>query len=428
MNAPAAPAAPDAPAAHADPGAPGAPAGPAPSSRAVHQARSTERRDAPALLLAPDKFKGSLSALDVCSALAEGIAETAPQATVTMCPIADGGDGTVDAAIAAGYEAHESIVAGPTGERIPARWALRGQDGVLELAETSGLRRLPGGRLDHGRAHTAGLGEAILAARDAGARRLLIGLGGSASTDGGAGLLAALGARLLDADGSPIARGHDGLAQLSSVDLRPALEALDGVELIAACDVTSPLLGPAGAASVFGPQKGLSEGRAPAADLVLRTYADLVEASSGPHRDRPGAGAAGGTGFALYALGARFVSGADAVLDLLGFDAQLEQADVVLIGEGRLDEQTLQGKGPAEVARRARARGRRVLAAAGAVSLTGVQLEEAGIERVWDLLSRAEDVEDAMARGRDLLVEIGREVGREIGRDHVRGDAMPALP
>jgi glycerate kinase len=386
----------------------------------------------PTVLIAPDKFKGSLSAADVAAAIARGIAATGPDARTELLPIADGGDGTVEAALAAGFTAHEAEITGPTGERITARWAQSGADAVLELAETSGLRRLPldeAGRMrpDHSRASTRGLGELILAARAAGAEHLVIGLGGSSSTDGGAGLLAALGARLLDADGTEIPDGHAGLDALASADLAPARSALAGVRLEAACDVTNPLLGPEGAAAIFGPQKGLATPDVPAADATLRRWADAVEEGGGPSdpsaapapaalRERPGAGAAGGTGFALYALGAQFVSGADAVLELLGFDAALSRADVVITGEGRLDRQTLSGKGPAEVARRAADAGARVIAVAGSLELATEELEEAGIDRALDLLSRARDVEDAMERTAQLLEDVGREIGRGMGR------------
>jgi glycerate kinase len=374
------------------------------------------------VLIAPDKFKGSLSAAEVAAALARGMEETAPQVRPVLLPIADGGDGTVEAAIAAGFTRHEAMVHGPTGESITARWAQQGEEAVLELAESSGLRRLPGGELAHSRASTRGLGELILAARDTGARRLLIGLGGSSSTDGGAGLLAALGARLLEEDGEPIADGHDGLARLVSVDPSPALAALEGLDLQAACDVTSPLLGPDGAAAVFGPQKGLASDEVPAADALLRRLADLVDPDS-VLRGRPGAGAAGGTGFALYVLGARFASGADAVLDLLGFDEALALTDHVVMGEGKLDAQTLSGKGPAEVARRAARAGTDVIAVAGAVELDEQELADAGISRAIDLLSRAHDVPDAIARAEELLIDVGREIGRDIS-----GGAQPGRP
>lgn len=381
------------------------------------------------VLIALDKLKGSLSAAQAGAALARGLREATPAIDAIVMPLADGGDGTVEAACAAGFEARTVTVAGPTGEPVEARFAVRGADAVLELAEASGLRLLPGGRLDHGRAHTAGLGQLILAARDAGATRLVIGLGGSASTDGGAGMLQALGARLLDREGKGIPFGHDGLVALSRIDLAPARDAVAGLELLAACDVTSPLLGPSGAAAVFGPQKGLAGDEIDAADDRLARFADLAEDAMPPAaapsvlrpRDIPGAGAAGGTGFALALLGARFVSGADAVLDLLRFDELLARADLVITGEGRLDAQTLTGKGPAEVARRARAAGVPVIAVAGSIELTPAQLRDLSVGRAYDLISRAagepgsqERVQDAMARAEELLEAVGRKIGAEL--------------
>lgn len=365
------------------------------------------------ILLAPDKFKGTLTAAEVCDALQAGIARTAPGARVLRCPIADGGDGTVEAALVAGFEERTTSVTGPTGQSLTARWALRGADAVLELAETSGLRVLPGRRLAPDTATTRGLGELILAARDAGARRILVGLGGSATTDAGAGLLQALGAQLRTEDGEDIGPGAAGLAQLASADLAPARAALEGVRLIAACDVTNPLTGPEGAAAVYGPQKGIGPERVPAVDAVLGAAAQRLD-PTGRLAARPGAGAAGGAGFALYALGASFEAGADAVLALLGFDAALAEADVVLIGEGKLDAQTLHGKGPAEVARRARAAGHEVIAVAGAITLEPGQLEAAGIGAAYDLIGRSAGLQEAIARGPELLEQIGREIGRTL--------------
>lgn len=382
----------------------------------------------PTVLIAPDKFKGSLTAAQVCQALADGIRRAVDpgpgpsSASLDLLPIADGGDGTIEAALAAGFTEQRTEVTGPTGQPVEARWALRGTEAVLELAESSGLRLLPDGRTDHARAQTLGLGQVLLAARDAGAREITVGIGGSASTDGGTGLLRALGAHFTDADGREIPAGHDGLEHLAHADLIPALAATAGLEIVAACDVTSPLLGPEGAAAVFGPQKGLEEADVPAADARLRTLAQLVDPASS-HRDRPGAGAAGGTGFALSLLGARFTSGADAVLDLLDLDAHLASADLVITGEGHLDIQTLQGKGPAEVARRARSVGRPVIAVAGAVSLNPAQCDGAGIDLAMDLVSRAGSTEQAIARARSLLTDVGEQIGRE----HLTGTG-PRLP
>lgn len=362
------------------------------------------------VLLAPDKFKGTLTAAQVVAALRRGIAATAPQLQVLACPIADGGDGTVDAALAAGFEERSALVTGPTGRPRTARWALGEGVAVLELAETVGLQALPDAQLAPHAASTRGLGELIAAAARAGARTIIVGLGGSSSTDAGAGLLQGLGARLLDAAGVEVAPGLAGLETLASADLGPARAVLDGITLIAANDVTNPLLGPDGAAAVYGPQKGIAAGEVAGADAVLAAAAQVLDPGA-DCTEVPGAGAAGGTGFALFLLGALQRSGADAVFELIGVDDLLDQAQAVVTGEGKLDAQTLQGKGPAEVARRAQERGLPVGAVAGAITLTDEELGEAGIEGAWDLTSRAGSTQRALEEGEELLVEVGRDLG-----------------
>ena len=378
------------------------------------------------LLLAPDKFKGSLTAAEVVAALSRGITATAPDAEITACPIADGGDGTVDAALAAGATAQPATVTGPTGEPRETVWALEGTTAVLELADAVGLKALPGEQLAPRSASSYGLGELIRNAVRAGAREIVVGLGGSASTDAGAGLLQALGARLLTADGEDIAPGLAGLEALASVDLAPALAALEGASLTAANDVANPLLGADGAAAVYGPQKGLGPEAVTAADRTLAAAAALLDPSGATARAE-GAGAAGGVGYALLLLGATQRSGADVVLELAGFDARLAAADLVVTGEGKLDVQTLQGKGPAEVARRAAAAGLPVLAVAGAVTLDQQELASAGIDEAFDLVSRAADVPDAIARGEALLEEVGREMGRALPA-HLRDSRAASSP
>jgi glycerate kinase len=365
------------------------------------------------LLIAPDKFKGSLTAAEVVAALARGLAATAPDAEILACPIADGGDGTVDAALATGADAHPATVTGPTGAPRETVWALEGTTAVLELADAVGLKALPDDDLAPRTASSRGLGELILEAVRAGARTIVVGLGGSASTDGGAGLLQALGARLLTADGTDIAPGLEGVETLASVDLAPARETLGGAALIAANDVGNPLLGDDGAAAVYGPQKGLDAQAVASADRTLAAAAALLD-PSGEAARAEGAGAAGGVGFALLLLGATQRSGADVVLELADFDERLQSADLVVTGEGKLDAQTLQGKGPAEVARRGAAAGLPVLAVAGAVTLEARELAEAGIDEAFDLVSRAADVPEAISRGAELLEEMGREIGRSL--------------
>lgn len=365
------------------------------------------------LLLAPDKFKGSLTAAEVVAALSRGLTAAAPDIEVIACPIADGGDGTVEAALAAGAIAHPTTVTGPIGDPRETLWALEGTTAVLELADAVGLKALPGDDLAPRTASSRGLGEMILEAVRAGARKIVVGLGGSASTDGGVGLLQALGARLLTADGEDVGPGLEGVETLVSIDLTPARKALEGASLIAANDVANPLLGPDGAAAIYGPQKGLDPDAVTAADVTLAAAAALLD-PDGAAAGAEGAGAAGGVGFALLLLGAQQRSGADVVLELADFDARLADADLVVTGEGKLDPQTLQGKGPAEVARRGAAVGRPVLAVAGAVTLAPEELASAGFDAAFDLVSRAADVSDAVARGQELLEEVGREIGRAL--------------
>lgn len=365
------------------------------------------------VLLAPDKFKGTLTAAEVVAALVEGITQSLPHVRLLACPIADGGDGTVDAAIAAGAEPRPHTITGPTGRPRNTRWALQGDTAVLELADSVGLQALPTKELAPLTSSTRGLGELILAAKEAGARTILVGLGGSASTDAGTGLLQALGARLLTRHGTDIPPGLEGLAQLAHADLEPARRAVEGVRLIAASDVTNPLLGPDGAAAVYGPQKGLHHAQIQQADVTLSHAARVLDPEGTCH-GRTAAGAAGGTGFGLFLLGAEHASGADMVLELTEFDRSLADADVVITGEGKIDAQTLQGKGPAEVARRAQAAGLPVFGVAGAITLEESDLRTAGICAQWDLVSRAGTVERALTEGPRLLREIGADIGRAL--------------
>jgi glycerate kinase len=379
-----------------------------------------ERISALRVLLAPDKFKGSMRASQVCAALAEGIRECAPATEIISIPMADGGDGTVDAAVASGFEAVAITVSGPTGEPVVSAYARRGDDAVVELAGTCGLGLLPGGHPDPMGASSAGLGQALAAALDAGCRHIVLGIGGSASTDGGAGLLVALGARLLTANGSAITLNGAGLAEVAELDLTGLHSALRQTEIVVACDVDNPLLGEAGAAAVYGPQKGASAAQVDLLDLALSRWADLVERRTGEdHRHDQGAGAAGGVGFAAIAvLGATLVPGAELILDLVGFPAALDGADLVVTGEGSLDEQTLHGKAPAGVAAAARSAAVTTVAVAGRVALTPERLITAGIAQAYSLAELEPDVERSMTCARSLLAVTGRKLALDwiVGR------------
>jgi glycerate 2-kinase len=365
------------------------------------------------VLLAPDKFKGSLTAYEVGAALAKGISDAAPSTVIDQVPVADGGDGTLDAAYAAGYDRVAIRVDGPTGEPVDTAYARRGDRAVVELAATCGLSLLPGGRLAATTASSYGVGQAIAAALDAGCRDLVLGIGGSASTDGGAGMVSALGAQVLDASGDECARGGGPLAAVASIDLDGLHPALRSTRLVVACDVDNPLTGPRGAAAVYGPQKGATD--LAALDANLGRWATVVARTTGSgHADDPGAGAAGGVGFAAVALlGARLAPGIALLLDLVGFTAALGQADLVVTGEGSLDEQTLNGKAPAGVAAAARARGIPTVAVAGRCLLSADQLAAAGIERAYALADLEPDPVRSMADAAQLLDRVAHDLARD---------------
>ena len=334
------------------------------------------------IVIAPDSFKGSASAVQVCEAIATGWLEVRPGDDVIERPMADGGEGTLDAFLLAvpGATRVPVEVTGPDGRQVQASWVLLpptpglpGGTGVVELAATSGLPLLA--ELDPLGAHTLGFGQAIADALDHGVSRLLLGIGGSASTDGGSGALVALGARALDADGRPVALGGGGLPTVVAVDLSGLRSLPTGGALILS-DVTSPLLGPTGAAHVFGEQKGADAAQRADLDAALAMWSDHINAAlrtAGPAVDHvdpstAGAGAAGGTGFGLLAWGAELASGATTLADAVDLDAALADADLVITGEGRYDAQTDGGKAPAIVAARARAAGVPVALVAGSLA------------------------------------------------------------
>ena len=364
------------------------------------------------VVIAADKFKGSLAAAEVAERVAAGLARGGFTGTTVAVPVADGGDGTVTAALGAGFRRAEAKVHGPAADLVTAGYALRDEVAVIEAAQACGLTLLPPGRLAPLTATSRGVGELILAARRAGARRIVLGVGGVATTDGGAGMLQALGARLIDETARELPPGGGPLARLAAVDLT-GLADLSEVEFLLASDVDNPLLGPAGAAAVYGPQKGASRDQVPLLEAGLRRWADLAEAGAaeagavpGPVRDAPGAGAAGGLGFAaLLFLRARMRPGIELLLDLAGFGSRLDGARLVITGEGSLDAQTLHGKAPVGVARAAAAHQPPVpvVAVAGRCTLTAAQLRAAGIAHAYPLTGIEPDPARCMAQAGPLL-------------------------
>ena len=346
------------------------------------------------VVIAPDKFKGSLTATEVAAALSSGLLDVRPDLKIVRVPVADGGDGTVDAAISVGYERIEVDATGPTGQPVRTSYALRGSRAVIELADAVGLVRLPERRLDPLGSSTYGLGLVIRDAIARGATEIVLGIGGSASTDGGAGMLQALGARLLDATGHELAPGGAALADLRRIELGGLRSRLAEVCFVVACDVDNPLLGPNGAAAVFGPQKGADAEHVQRLDAALAVWANVVAAETGSdHATAAGAGAAGGTGFAAIALlDADLRPGIELVLDLVDFDTRVAGADLVITGEGSLDEQSLAGKTPIGVATAATRAGARVVAVAGRSLLSAERLQQAGISAAYPLSDLEPDV------------------------------------
>ncbi|MFE8967714.1 glycerate kinase [Streptomyces albogriseolus] len=363
------------------------------------------------MLVAADKFKGSLTAVEVAERVIAGLRRVRPDLRAEALPVADGGDGTVAAAVAAGFERHEVRVSGPLGNEVTAAYALRDGTAVVEMAEASGLQRLPDGVFAPLTASTYGSGELLRAALDAGARSIVFGVGGSATTDGGAGMLAALGARFLTASGEPVRPGGAALAELATADLSGLDPRLRSVEFVLASDVDNPLTGPKGAAAVYGPQKGASPEDVERLDAALAHLVKVLDASA--LAASPGAGAAGGIGFGALLVGARFRPGIEVMLDVLGFASALERADLVITGEGSLDEQTLHGKAPAGVAAAARAAGKDVVAVCGRLALAPEVLGRAGIRRAYALTDVEPDVAKCIADAGPILERTAERIARD---------------
>lgn len=369
------------------------------------------------IVIAPDSFKECLAAEDVAEAMARGVRTAAPRAEVVTVPMADGGEGTVRALVAAtGGELRLARVAGPWGEPVDAEFGLLGdgKTAAIEMAAASGLPLVPRDRRDPTRTTTFGTGELISAALDAEAERLILGIGGSATVDGGAGMAQALGARLLDAAGEPLGRGGGALARLARIDVSAMDSRLADVRCEVACDVDNPLAGPRGAARVYGPQKGATPAMIEQLDEALAHFADIAERDLGVHvRDVPGAGAAGGLGAGLMAfLGARLVPGVELVINAVGLEEKLRDADLVLVGEGRMDEQTAYGKVPVGVARLAAAMGVPAVAIVGSLGEGFEAVRGEGIVACFCILDRPMSLEEAFERARDLLARAAEEVTR----------------
>ena len=360
------------------------------------------------ILVAPDSYKGSVSAIGVAAAVERGIHAVFPDAQVQKVPIADGGEGTVEALVAAtGGRLIRTTVPGPLGEPVQACWGVLGdgETAVIEMAAASGLPLVPKDRRDPRITSTAGTGALMKAALDQGLHKLVIGIGGSATTDGGTGMARALGARFLDAQGRPLPEGGAALAALATIDLAGLDPRLATAEMMVACDVDNPLTGPRGASAVYGPQKGATPEMVQELDLALGVLAEVATRTTGRAiAALPGAGAAGGLGAGLlWFTPARLRPGVEIVLEATGFEALVEGADLVITGEGRTDAQTAMGKAPVGVAAVAQRHGVPVVCLSGGLAVGADEVLRHGIGALASIVPQAMSLEECMSNGADLI-------------------------
>ena len=367
------------------------------------------------VVIAPDKFKGSLTAAEAAHAISLGLKRGDPELETVLCPVADGGDGTLGTVLAAGFEKVAVYATGPTGQVVQTAYARSGRTAVVEMAEICGLQRLPGGVPAPMTATSHGLGHVVAQALDHGCRDIIIGIGGSASTDGGAGFLTALGARVRDQHGSRIHPSGQGVGRAARLDLTGLHPEIACASFTLASDVDNPLYGPFGAASVYAPQKGASPAQVTELDRALRGWADVVERETGTeHRDAAGAGAAGGVGFAALAvLRAQMQPGIDVILDRIELDRHLQGASAVVTGEGSLDGQSLRGKAAIGVCRRAEIYGVPTFVVAGMSALTPAEARAAGFAGVYALSDVEPDRDRSMSRAAELLTSMAEKLACE---------------
>jgi glycerate 2-kinase len=381
------------------------------------------------VVIAPDKFKESLSALQAADAMARGVVAAVPEASIDLAPMADGGEGTVDALVAAtGGSYRQARVSGPFGEPMTASFGLLGdgRTAVIEMAAASGLVLVPHDRRNPLVTTTRGTGELLLAAIAAGARRLIVGIGGSATNDGGAGLGQALGFRLLDANGRDLEPGGGTLNQLARIDSSGRRPELDGVAVSIACDVTNPLCGPRGASAVYGPQKGASPEMIEILDRNLAHFAAIVERDLRVSiKDRPGSGAAGGLGGGLVAFAdGKLEPGVDLIIEAVDLKRRLAGADLCLTGEGAIDDQSAFGKTAVGVSRLARSIGCPTLALTGTIKPGAEAVLAEGIDAYFSICDRPISLDEAKTQASLLLEQATEQAVRAFlaGRRHIRSN------
>lgn len=371
----------------------------------------------PIVVIAPDSFKGSIDASGAASAIAEGLLRVWPDAELRPCPMADGGEGTLDVVLSRGGERRMARVVGASGTPVEASYGIVGEDSiaVIEAAQIVGLTDRDGTALDVERRSSVGIGELIRKLLDDGLRKFMVGLGGTSTNDGGAGMLAALGVKLLDEERREVNATPEGMASLAGVDVGALDPRLQQATITLMSDVDNVLAGPGGATAIFGPQKGVRPERVGEIDSRLARFAALIEKSLGKTaRDRPGAGAAGGLGFALQLLGAEMRSGAEVVADLIGLDPALRGAEWVITGEGRSDAQTLLGKTPLVVARRGASVGVPATLISGGIDRTALPQLSRHFAGCFSLTDGPMTLQECIANGTRLLADRAEQIARVV--------------
>ena len=369
------------------------------------------------IIISPDSFKGSVSAIEVAKSIEDAILSVDGSVKTVTMPVADGGEGTIEAiASCVPTELHEVTVFGPMGEEATACFATidNGQTAIIEMAQASGLPMVPASNRNPLLATTYGTGELMKAALDYGCKKMIIGIGGSATNDGGAGALMALGASFKNADGEELVLGGGALQELATIDLSEFDTRIYDVEIIVACDVTNPLTGTSGASHVYGPQKGATPQMVEMLDSALKNLATVSNELLGEdYSVCPGAGAAGGLGFALLAFcKAKFAAGIDIVLDVCGFEQELRDADLVITGEGRIDGQSVCGKVLYGIGMRAKEQNVPVIAIGGGVKEDSDALLDCGITAMFSIANGPMTLEYAMENGKKLIYQVAKNIIR----------------
>jgi glycerate 2-kinase len=372
------------------------------------------------VLIVPDSYKGSLSSKEVADYMEQGVLEAQPEAEIHKIPIADGGEGTVEAMVSATHgEYREMVVVGPQGQPVTAIYGVldKGQSAVIEMASASGLMLLPKEQLNPLTSTTYGTGQLIRAALELGCRKLIIGIGGSATNDGGVGMAQALGVKFLDAEGEEVGYGGGELIRIRTIDISGIHPGIAHCEVVIASDVTNPLCGPEGASNVFGPQKGATPEMVKLLDEGLKHLADTIHMQMGIQiENAAGAGAAGGLGAGLMAfLKAKMARGIDIVLEAARFDEMVQDADLVITGEGRTDAQTAFGKTPAGVAKLAKKYNKPVICVSGGITSDVQALYDIGVDVIVGATQSPMSLEEAIANSPDMIAHAVSSVVRAIG-------------